>query len=140
MAVVKPNPTLATFVGGAVGVVLLVIGLVTLARTGLPTDSFTDPVTTVGPFDRTPLMGILEVIVGLLVVGAGAGADRSSLTGFGLVALVFGLVWVIEPGAFSELLGVGRETAALYLLLAVASLLAGVFGRPSGYQERIIER
>ena len=132
------SPTVVSVIGGAIGVLLLVIGLVTLARTGVPTDSFSEPVTTVGPFERTPLMGIIEIIIGVLTVSAAASADRSSLTGLGLVSLVFGLVWMIEPGAFSGLLGVGRETAVLYLVIAVVCLVAGLLGGV-WRRERIVE-
>lgn len=129
-----------TVAGGVVGVVLLVIGLVTLARTGLPTESFTEPTTNVGPFSRTPLMGIVEVLLGVLVVAASATADKSSLAAIGLIALVFGIVWLIEPGAFGELLGVGRETAVLYVVLGVVALAAGsIGGGPAVVRERRID-
>lgn len=132
---------IVTVAGGIVGVLLLVIGLVTLARTGIPTESFTEPSTTVGPFGRTPLMGVIELVLGVLVIGASATADKSSMTGIGLVALVFGLVWLIEPGAFGALLGIGRETAVLYLVIGVLALAVGlVGGRGTVVRERRIER
>jgi hypothetical protein len=114
---------------GVMGVLLLVIGLVTLARTGIPTESFTEPTTTVGPFGRTPLMGLIEVLLGVLVIGAAATADKGSVTAIGLIALVFGIVWMIEPGAFGELLGIGRDSAILYLLIGAVALATGLIGR-----------
>ena len=139
MATPRLGPTVVSIVGGAIGVLLLVIGLVTLARTGVPTESFTDPATTVGPFARTPLMGIIEILIGVLMISAAAGGDASSVMALGLVSLVFGLVWMIEPGAFGDLLGIGRETAVLYLIIAVACLLTGLLG--GGWRrERIVER
>lgn len=129
-----------TVIGGAVGVVLLVIGLVTLARVGIPAESFTEPTTNVGPFTRTPLMGIIEILLGVLVVAASATGDKGSTTAIGLIALVFGIVWVIEPGAFGELLGVGRESALLYVLLGALTLIVGLTGRDGTVvRERHIE-
>jgi hypothetical protein len=125
-----------TLIGGAAGVLLLVIGIVTLARTGIPTDTFTEPTTSVGPFTRTPLMGIIEIVLGVLLIGASATADKGSVTGIGLVALVFGIVWVIEPGAFGELLGVGRESAVLYLVVGAVTLASGLVGRETVVRER----
>ena len=126
--------------GGAVGVVLLVIGLVTLARAGMPTESFVEPTTSVGPFTRTPLMGIIEIVLGLLVVAASTTGDKGSVTGIGLVILVFGIVWMIEPGAFGDLLGVGRETGLLYVILGAAALITGLIGRDGAFvRERRIE-
>ncbi len=125
--------------GGAIGVTLLVIGLVTLARTGIPTETFTEPATTVGPFTRTPVMGIIEIVLGVLVIGASATADKDSVTGLGLVSLVFGIVWMIEPGAFARLLGVGRESAVLYVLVGAVMLATGLTGRERVVRERRIE-
>lgn len=116
------------FIGGAVGVLLLVIGLVALARTGIPMDTVTAPVASVGPFERTPIMAIIEIVFGVVLIGASASDDAGSVTGIGLVALVFGIVWLIEPGAFRTLLGVGRETAALYLGLGATLLGSGFLG------------
>ena len=139
MTTARFSPAIVSVVGGAIGVLLLVIGLVTLARTGVPTESFTEPVTSVGPFARSPLMGIIEILIGVLMISSAAGADASSVTALGLVSLVFGLVWLIEPGAFGDLLGIGRETAVLYLAIAAACLLTGLLG--GGWRrERIIER
>ncbi len=115
-------------VGGAIGVILLVIGLVALARTGIPTDTLTSPTASVGPFTRTPIMAIIEILLGLLLVSASASRDAGTVTGIGLIALVFGIVWLIEPGAFRPLLGVGRDTAILYLAFGGVCLGAGLLG------------
>jgi uncharacterized membrane protein len=125
----------ATIVGAVIGIILLVIGLVALARTGIPADSLTDVTTTVGPFTRTPLMAIIEIIVGLLVIVASADADRASLLGIGMIALVFGIVWMIEPGAFQAWLGIGRDTAVLYLIIGIAGIVVGLITRARRVRE-----
>lgn len=119
----------STVVGSIIGIVLLVIGLVTLARTGLPAEGLTEVTTTVGPFTRTPLMAIIEIIVGLLVIVASADADRGTLLGFGVIMLVFGIVWVIEPGRFENVLGIGTTTGVLYLVLGAAAIAVGTMAR-----------
>jgi hypothetical protein len=116
------------FVGGAVGIVFLVLGLVGLARTGIPMDTITAPTVSVGPFSRTPIMAIIEVVLGVVLIGASASRDPGTVTGIGLITLVFGIVWLIEPGAFRVLLGVGRETAVLYLALGGVLLGTGFLG------------
>jgi hypothetical protein len=118
-----------------IGIILLVIGLVALARTGIPADSLTDVTTTVGPFTRTPLMAIIEIILGLLVIVASADADRASLLGIGMIALVFGIVWMIEPGAFEPWLGIGRDTALLYLIIGIAGIVVGLITRARRVRE-----
>jgi hypothetical protein len=121
------------------GALLLVIGIVALARTGVPAEALTDTTASVGPFTRTPLMAILEIALGLIIVVASATGEKGSLMGVGVVSLVFGIVWLIEPGAFGELLGVGRSSAVLYLLVGLVVLVAGIFASPGGtvIRERI---
>jgi uncharacterized membrane protein len=112
------------------GGVLLVIGIVALARTGVPAEALTEATAAVGPFTRTPLMAIIEIALGLIIVVASAAGEKGSLLGVGVVSLVFGIVWLIEPGAFGELLGVGRSSAALYLLVGLVVVVAGILATP----------
>jgi uncharacterized membrane protein HdeD (DUF308 family) len=121
-----------TAIGGAVGVLLVVIGLVALARTGFALDALTTATASVGPFDRTPLMAIVEVVLGVAVIGASLSADRGGLLAVGILTLVFGLVVVIEPGAFVAALGAGSTTGILYVLIGIACLLAGFLLRSAG--------
>lgn len=114
------------------GALLLVVGIVALARTGVPADGLIETTASVGPFTRTPLMAILEIALGLIIVVASATGEKGSLLGVGVVSLVFGIVWLIEPGAFGELLGVGRSSAVLYLLVGLVVLIAGIFASPGG--------
>jgi membrane-bound ClpP family serine protease len=77
----------------------------------------------------TPKRFVLRRKRHALVIIASADADRGSLLGIGIVLLVFGLVWLIEPGAFQEWLGVGRDTGLLYLVLGVAAIVIGLMSR-----------
>lgn len=123
------NMDVAAVVGSVLGVVVLVIGVVTVARTGIPAADLTGASTAVGPFSRTTLMGIIEVILGLLLIGAGS--TGNGLRGLGLVFFVFGLVWLIEPGAFQGALGITHATGWLYLLIGLFALAGGLVS--SGY-------
>lgn len=123
------NLDVAAVVGSVLGVVLLVIGVVTVARTGIPSSDLTAASTAVGPFSRTTLMGIVEVILGLLLIGAGS--TGNGLRGLGLVFSVFGLVWLIEPGAFQPALGITHATGWLYLVVGLLALGGGLVS--SGY-------
>ena len=123
------NMDVAGVVGSVLGVIVLVIGVVTIARTGIPAGDLTGTATAVGPFARTTLMGIIEVILGLLLIGAGS--TGNGLRGLGLVFSVFGLVWLIEPGAFQGALGITRATGWLYLLVGLVALAGGLVS--SGY-------
>ena len=129
-----------TIVGSAVGVLLVVIGLVALARTGFAFYALTTATAAVGPFERTPLMALVEVVLGIAVIGASLSADRGGLLAVGILTLVFGLVVVIEPQAFVSALGAGATTGVLYVLIGIACLLAGfLLRRPGTYvRERTV--
>lgn len=116
--------TVVAVVASLAGAFILIVGIVTLARTGIPADLSSVRVG-VGPFQRTPIMGAIEVLVGLSFIGVGATRNPGGLFALGLVAAVFGVVWLIEPAAFNDLLGVGRATAWTYLVLGLAGAIAG---------------
>jgi hypothetical protein len=124
---------------GAVALFMLVLGIVTLARTGLPTSDLTSQTTVVGPFERSTLMGIIEIIGGLAFAGIAASRRGSTLTAMGLVLTVFGLVWLIEPNAFGDALGVNRATAWIYLLFGVVSTGVG-FWAPDVADRVVVRR
>jgi hypothetical protein len=133
---------LVTAVGSAVGVLLVVIGVVALARTGFALGELTSATASVGPFDRTPLLAIVEIVLGLSIIGASLSVDRGGLIGVGVLALILGLVLVIEPAAFAGALGGGVTTGVLYVLVGVACLLAGFLLRGPGtyVRERTVVR
>lgn len=122
------DPTLVVAVlAGAIALFMLVVGIVTLARAGIPIDDLTGGRTSVGPFARSSLMGIIEIIGGLAMAGVAASRQAGSLTAFGLIAIVFGLVWLIEPQAFGDALGVNRGTAWTYLILGALATGVGLW-------------
>ncbi|MBW3621355.1 MAG: DUF4383 domain-containing protein [Actinobacteria bacterium] len=122
------DPTLVVAVlAGAIALFMLVVGIVTLARAGVPVEDLTGGRTTVGPFARSSLMGIIEIIGGLAMAGVAASRQAGSLTAFGLIAIVFGLVWLIEPQAFGDALGVDRGTAWTYLFLGALATAVGLW-------------
>jgi hypothetical protein len=139
---VRREMDIVTAVGGVVGVLLVVIGIVALARTGFALDGLTTVTATVGPFDRTPLMAIIELLLGVAVIGAALAIDRGGLLAVGVVLLVSGLVLIIEPASFAGILGAGATTGVLYLLIGIACLLAGFLLRGPGtyVRERTVVR
>src|SRR5690606_10540426 len=91
----------ARIVARILGVILLVMGGVALARTGLR--SLTGETATVLGFEHTALMGLIDIVAGLLfLVAAAAVAVRGQLIGISLLTAAFGAVMMIEPGAMSD--------------------------------------
>jgi len=115
----------ARIVAGILGVILLVMGGVALARTGL--SSLTGETATVLGFEHTALMGLIDIVAGLLfLVAAAAVAVRGQLTGISLLTAAFGAVMMIEPGAMSDALGGGSDLGLLYVVVGLLGLLAAM--------------
>lgn len=115
----------AQFLAGAIGLFLIVMGGVAVARTGLAGGLTTDTVQVFG-FGHTALWGLIELVIGLLFAGAAAGPweAKRSLGSLGALGLAFGIIVLIEPGPFTDGLGFGTATGALYTGIGAASLLA----------------
>lgn len=124
-------------VGWAVGVWLLVVGLVALARTGLTEIEFTSPVVEVMGLTATPLLAGLLLVVGLMVLllSTGTVEDRS-LRLLGATIAIIGAVWLIEPAAFAPLLATERAhgtwTIATGVALSAASFVPPLSVRRPG--------
>jgi hypothetical protein len=115
----------ARFVSGLIGLVLIVMGGVALARTGLR--DLTGETASVLGFEHTALMGIIAVVTGLLFVGAAAAATvKAALMSVSLLSIAFGAIVAIEPGAFGDILGGGRDLGLLYVFAGLLGLLAAV--------------
>lgn len=115
----------ARYVAGLIGLILLVLGGVVLARVGL--NSLTGDTTVVFGIGHTALMGLIDVVAGLLFLGAAASSGaRGTLIGLSLLAVAFGAVVTIEPNAFESSLGGGRELGLLYLIIGIVGLLVAL--------------
>ncbi|MEX2622300.1 MAG: hypothetical protein WD651_01075 [Acidimicrobiia bacterium] len=113
----------AQIVAGLIGLTLVIIGGVALARVGL--DNLTADTTTVLGLDHTALMGLIDVIAGLFFLGAAASSGvRGTLIGLSMAAIGFGAIVAIEPGAFDSSLGGGRELGVFYLIIGAVGLLS----------------
>lgn len=106
-----------------VGLYLIVAGLVAVARAGFEDLDLFEPVVDVGNQSATPLYALLWLIVGAVVLAAGTGivAERRLRIG-GVLFAIAGLVFLIEPDAFTEYLGVTADSGSM--LLAIGALLA----------------
>ncbi|HEX9766154.1 MAG TPA: hypothetical protein VGA36_05290 [Nitriliruptorales bacterium] len=121
------------------GLVFGVMGLVGLARAGFDYP-LTSPVVTVGWLDQTAILAAGHVLLGvtLAAVGAVAARDRSGVLFVAGMLLVGGLVLLIEPGAFAELLGVTVDHGLTYIFTGSALMLAGLFAPTVSRNEQVI--
>ncbi len=117
--------TPAQFVAGAIGLFVLVMGGVAMARAGFA-DGVTAQTVEVFGFGHTALLGIIEATFGLVLLIAAASpyASRAWLGGMGVVALAFGLVVIFEPEALAVWLGTEQANGVLYTILGSAAVIA----------------
>lgn len=107
-------------VAWALGLYFLVAGLVAIARAGFDDIGLFDPTVEVGGLPMTPLLALLQLLIGLSLLGAATGVvHEHGLRIGGTLLGVLGAVWLIEPFAFEPYLGVVRSTGAAWLTMAV---------------------
>ncbi len=99
-----------------VGLVLIVAGLVALARTGFEDLGPFEPVVEIGTESATPLFAAIWLVLGIVVVAAGTGvvAERR-LRILGVLFAIVGLVLLVEPDGFTEYLGAGPDSGTMPL-------------------------
>lgn len=129
--VIHISPEVATWTPAQIlalvlGVAYIVLGGVALLRTGIGPSVF-EPTTQVAGLAYTPLLGMVEVIYGLLLLAIGAFPRAAQGVVFmGVLALAFGLLLVIEPGAFRASIAAGRAHGWFYVLTGGSAALVGM--------------
>jgi hypothetical protein len=122
----------AQIVALVIGAVLTVLGGVALARTGLNIGDLDGARTQVMGLEHTALLALIELIVGVVLIAAGAvpGAPRGAMSFVGAVLLLFGLIVAIEPSgthrAFGTTTGHGWFWAILGVVLLGTAMVAPV--------------
>ena len=120
----------AQVIGLIAGIVITVLGLVALARTGFDTDHLYSPHAQAWHLPHSPLMAIIEVGFGVLVLIASVvpGGARSLLALLGAIALAFGVVVLVEapPNRLNHWLGVEDKNGWFYVIVGGVLLLAAL--------------
>lgn len=140
----------AQLVALAFGIFFVVMGAVAMARGGLSGDTFDTKIVNVLGFDHTALLGVIELVFGLLLVLAGAvpGAGRGTMAFLGVVALGFGIVVLAAADSLRGSLGVTAANGWLYVITGIVNLVAAMAApviftrqhRAVGYREDGLHR
>jgi hypothetical protein len=93
--------TPAQAITAAGGIVMLVLGLIALAKTGL-SDGFKLPVTKVAGLTYSPLLALISAGAGLILLGA-AFTSRNSSVFFGVLLAIGGVVGLAAPERFESI-------------------------------------
>ena len=123
----------AQLVAVAVGVVLVVIGGVALARGGINFSDISLTHSTVAGLHYTCLSALVQLVVGVIIIGGGAYPDsaKGTMAFFGVVLVAFGLIVAIDPTAFATTWGYTEANGVFYIvvgvILGVAAAISPVF-------------
>lgn len=131
---------LPALLAAATGIALVVIGVLALVRAGID-GTWYRPVVEVAGISHTPLLGAIEVGVGVLLVLAAMAGARVLAALVALGAGVAAVVVAIEPDAVDRELAIetGWAVALAVALLAVGLLILSL-GRAGERRERRVER
>ncbi len=122
-----PNRVASALLAAAAGAALVIMGLVVLARAGID-DTWREPVVSIAGMDHTPLLGAIDVGVGVvLLLSAVAGATARFALGV-MLAIAGAVLW-IEPDSLRDDLAAPWGFGALAVGVGVAiALLAFIEG------------
>ncbi len=116
---------LDAIIAAAVGVVLLIIGLLAVTRAGFDGPMAT-PVVKVLGFTHTTSLGLIEIVVGLFLLVVGATAERSGAIFMGTVLGIAAFVGAIQATSFHHSLALQSGFAWLLVVAAVAVIVSAL--------------
>jgi hypothetical protein len=114
-----------SLIAAGAGVVLLLFGLVAIARGGFD-GPMSDPIVKVLGFGHTTSLGLIEIGFGLALLIAGVTTSRGAAIFFGATLAIAAFVGAVQTDSFDERLGL--ESSFAWLMVALGSLvvLAGL--------------
>jgi len=114
-----------SFIVGLIGLALTIVGLIAATRAGFdgPMDQ---PVVSVIGFTHTTTLGIIEAVMGILLLISAAATSRSAAVFFGLVLGVGGIVGAVQTDSFRRSLALESGLAWLVVVAAAVVVLVSL--------------
>lgn len=112
-------------VGSAVGLILLVVGLLAVTRAGFDGPMST-PVREVLGFTHTTTLGLIEIGIGACLLISSAMVSRSGEIFFGGVLGIAGFVGAVQTESFTKALALESSMAWLAVAASVVTVLAAL--------------
>lgn len=112
-------------IAAAVGLVVMIVGLLAVVRGGFD-GPMEDPVVEVLGFTHTTTLGLIEVVIGGLLLICGVSSWRSGALFFGSVMAIGGFIGAVQTESFARSLALESGLAWLVMLggvIVVASAL-----------------
>jgi hypothetical protein len=125
-------------VSGALGVLLVVIGVIAVTRCGIDS-TLNSPTTDILGLTHSSWVGIVEIVGGLLlVVGSADESFRGVAGGVGVLLFLGGIV--VAAGSDAMLMHIGTEHATGWFVMVVGAIAIGASMLPTFRRsERVVE-
>ncbi len=114
------------FIGGAAGIVLVVVGIIAVTRTGIDS-SLNRPITDIGGLSQSALAGLVEIGAGLIIVLSAASiAYRGVMGTFGALLVVAGIITAAASFKMSLDLGADHATGWFVAILGAVAVVGSL--------------
>src|SRR5437764_14211889 len=125
-AVERPPWSPAQLIAVVLGIIFLIVGGISLAKTGVDTNNMNAHFTGTPLWHHTAWLALGELFFGLMMLGAGVvpGGARGLMTFLGMVALAFGIAVLIAPDSLHTYTGAHSGTGWAYIVVGAVSLIA----------------
>jgi len=125
-AVERPPWSPAQLVAVILGIVFLIVGGVSLAKTGVDANNMNAHFTGTPLWHHTAWLALGELFFGLMMLGAGVvpGASRGLMTFLGMIGLAFGIAVLVAPNTFHQYFGAHSGTGWVYIIVGAISMIA----------------
>ncbi len=124
------------------GLVLVVMGGVALARTGVNLSNIPATHTTVAGLGFTSLSALVQLVVGVIILGGGAYPDtaKGTMGVFGVVLLAWGLIVAIDTTPFTTSWGYVHGNGIFYAVVGAILLLAAALSPVFTSRNQVVRR
>lgn len=112
--------------GGAAGIVLVVVGIIAVTRTGIDS-SLNRPITDIAGLSQSALVGLIEIGAGLIIVLSAASiAYRGVMGTFGALLVVAGIITAAANFKMSLDLGADHATGWFVAILGAVAVVGSL--------------
>jgi hypothetical protein len=109
--------SIPAMVAGVASIALIILGAVAIARTDLD-EPLAEPVVEVAGFAHNAVLGIVEVVAGVLLLLAAISRSRGAIVFMSVVIGVAAVVALIEPTVGGDTMPIERGFAAIVAIVA----------------------
>ena len=112
--------------GGLLGIALIAVGAIAVVRAGLD-GSLNEPLTSVLGITQSTSVGLIELVVGALMLLAAADeAERPFMTFLGVAGVIAGILGLATTPEVRANVGFATDTAWFFIIWGAVAIVAGL--------------